>query len=212
MEELIFFAVIIFFSIIESIARSRKKRAGGSPQIPDEWEPEPAGREWQPPTRDVPTRTTTSYDADLSYDDLEVAEARDPRSGSEGMVPADIWEEIAGLARGRVRQLETRPEPPPPAPAPAPALPARLGWGKRTPKVGQAHRVHLAHQHYGTDPSERPPSALDALDPLARPLSADAKAVREQLRTGGRHALRQAVILQEILGPPSSMRSEGILE
>ena len=61
MEELIFFAVIIFFSIVESIARSRKaKRGGGSegslPELPDpsEWVPEP-------PVLEVP-----SYDADDS--------------------------------------------------------------------------------------------------------------------------------------------------
>ncbi len=194
MEELIFFAVIIFFSIIESIARRRKQRSAGSPPIPEEWEPEEKGREWRSET-----------------DEVEAPR----RSGSEAMIPGDIWEEIAGLARGRMRQLETQPEappPPPPVQTPPPAtLPARLGWGKRTPKVGQAHRVHLSHVEYGTDPSSRTRSAHDQIDPLARGLSADVKAVRKQLRHG-RHALRQAVILQEVLGPPVSIRPEGFRE
>jgi hypothetical protein len=223
MEELIFFAVIIFFSIIESIARSRKKKSGGSAQIPHEWEPD-AGRDTRRgraaptpggPAYEAPTYGTASYDSDRSYDELEVEEADSrevlpeataSRSGSEGMIPADIWEEIEGLARGRMRELETRPEPRASPPAPLP--PARLGWGKRAPSVGPTHRAHLAHQGYGTDPSERAPSALDGLDPLARSLSADAAAVRSQLRPGGRHALRRAVILREILGPPASLRPE----
>jgi hypothetical protein len=208
MEELIFFAVIIFFSIIESIARRRKKQSAGSPQIPEEWEPEETRREWR-------SETPATYDAERSYDDRGADEVEAPRrSGSEAMIPGDIWEEIAGLARGRMRQLETQPEAPPPPPVPAtpPAtLPARLGWGKRTPKVGQPHRVHLSHAEYGTDPSSRTRSAHDQIDPLARGLSADVKAVRKQLRHG-RHALRQAVILQEVLGPPVSIRPEGFRE
>lgn len=193
MEELIFFAVIIFFSIIESVARRRRKQSAGSPQSPEEWEPEETEREWRSET-----------------DEVEAPR----RSGSEAMIPGDIWEEIAGLARGRIRQLETQPEAPPPPPVPAtpPAtLPARLGWGKRTAKVGQQHRVHLSHAEYGTDPSSRARSAHDQIDPLALGLSADVKAVRKQLRHG-RHALRQAVILQEVLGPPVSIRPEGFRE
>lgn len=246
MEELIFFAVIIFFSIIESIARSRKKRSG-PPQIPEEWEPEEP-REWRPERARTEWRTerpretaTTTYDSDPSYDDVDVDEAADSRetppdstrpygttraegprgSGSEGMIPSDIWEEIAGLARGRQPQMEPpKPapqKPAPPAPVAAPKLPpstpapaARDAWGKRTPRVGQ-HRVHLAHAGYGTDPSSRAPSTHDGLDPLAQRLSRDVRAVRKQIR-GGRHALRQAVILQEVLGPPASMRSEPLLE
>lgn len=199
MEELIFFAVIIVFSILESIARSRKKRAGMQ-QIPNDGEP------------------------DRPYDDLDADDAADSsrpiprysepygsspgaetthRSGSEGMVPADIWQEIAGLARGRLEQMEKKPAPPPPPPTPS-----RVERGRRTPDVGEAHRVHRSHAGYGTDPSSRLPSAQDDLDPLARSLSADAASVRQQLRQGGRHALRRAMILQEILGPPASMRPE----
>jgi hypothetical protein len=245
MEELIFIAVIIFFSILESIARKRKARSGGTPQIPGEPETEEAewrvprggrgtasrgGRarapSYEPPSYEAPTRDTGS-----SYDDLEPEErvsrevlpeyARPhgtsvggaARPGSEGMIPADIWEEIAGLARGRVRELETKPKPrpspvSPPAPAPLP-VPARDAWGKRTPKVGQAHPVHRAHAYFGTDPSERPPSTFDR---LARSLSADAAAVRRQLRADGRHALRQAVMLQEVLGPPASLKPDRFSE
>ena len=232
MEELIFFAVIIFFSIIESIARKRKQQSG-QPQLPEEWEPEEPQPEWRPdrqrqewrPQGRAPASRPSpmpTYDAEPSYDEIEPDEVAGSRKtagpGSEGMIPSDIWEEISGLARGRMREMETRPEPSrpaPPAPMPPPKVPpattsARDAWGKRTPRGGQ-HRVHLSHAGYGTDPSSRAPSAHDTVDPLARRLSADVRAVRRSLR-GGRHALRQAVVLQEVLGPPASMHPESFLE
>jgi len=220
MEELIFFAVIIFFSIIESIARSRKKKAGGPTQLPEEWPPEEPQRDWRSETA---TTTTATYDAEPSYDGLPTDEAESgevlpqparPQSGgasrgSEGMIPADIWEEIAGLARGRMQDVERTQEPRKGLPAkrtPPPTFPAPI-TRRPAPSVPQEHRVHLAHAEYGTDPSSRARSRHDRLDPLARRLSADIRSARQQLRLG-RHALRQAVILQEVLGPPASMREE----
>jgi hypothetical protein len=70
------------------------------------------------------------------------------------------------------------------------------------------HSVHQSHAGFGTDPSARARSEQDGLDPLERRLSADASAVHQQLRTGGRHALRQAFILHEVLGPPVAMRPD----
>src|SRR5688572_11887653 len=124
MEQLIFFAVIIFFSIIESIARSRKQRQGGQlppapGEAPPEWE-----AEWKPeqprqrPMRPPPGRSDVpSYDDDASFDARTSEEGRTSEAGrsfdetasseeerrkraasSESMIPADIWEEIAGLA------------------------------------------------------------------------------------------------------------------
>ena len=223
MEELIFFAVIIFFSIIESIARSRKKRAGGPMQLPEEWRPEERQPDWRSEATTTTTTTTATYDAERSHDDVQADEAdsaevlpqpaRPQRGGasrgSEGMIPADIWEEIAGLARGRMQDLERTQEPRKGLPAkgtPPPTFPAPI-TRRPAPSVPQEHRVHLAHAEYGTDPSSRARSRHDQLDPLARRLSADIRSVRQQLRLG-RHALRQAVILQEVLGPPASMREE----
>ena len=100
------------------------------------------------------------------------------------------------------------------APAPTPdqsrtAQPARSRLPVRAPRSVPArpqHRVHLAHAGYGTDPSERPKSFHDTLDPLAEHLSADARAVRDQLRSRDANALRQAFILREVLGEPLGMR------
>jgi len=214
MEQLIFFAVIIIFSIIESVARSRKKRMGGQLPPPQDWESDEPERDW---SREP---TTATYDAEPSYDEVQLG-GESPsnegarRAGSEGMIPSDIWEEIAGLARTRMEQLE-KPAPPQPT-APPPRRAGGItraggvtppGRAPTPPRVPAQHRVHRAHAGYGTDPSSRARSAQDGLDPLARTVSLDIASVRRQLRLGGRHALRQAVILQEILGPPASMRPE----
>lgn len=242
MEQLIFFALIIIFSIIESAARSRKRKAGGPlPEVPPEWERDQTGQRRRPPTAEMP-----SYDADPSFDDRpsfdDVATSetatRERTRSSESMIPADIWEELAGLAKESQRPAETpKPAPPPkrappppprpappvrpapsmkPMPAPAPKPRAPITAQKRAtilapepaPEGTAGHMVHLSHAAYGTDPSTRARSAQDGLDPLAGRLSPDAQAVRRQLRGQGVHALRQAIILQEVLGPPVGSRPD----
>jgi hypothetical protein len=202
MEELIFFAVLIFFSIIESIARSRKQRQGGGqlPELPDE-EAREAQAKWE-------------------------AEQAERSRRRRVRPPTSIGEEIAGLAReAKVELPAPRPKPRPRLPQtqlpqerrvpgprkPAPrAAPARSRPAPPSPAFEgtPAHAVHLSHVSYGSDPSERARSAEDGLDPLARSLSADAAAVRRQLRGQGAHALRQALILQEVLGPPVASRPD----
>ena len=226
MEEFIFFAVIIFFSIIESIARSRKqKRAGELPEgsLPDM----PVPAEWEP---ELPDFELPTYDADPSYDD-QVAERpsssggatrpRAERSSSEEMLPGELLEELARLA-GRAPEPTARtlevPKESPPLPHPVPTRAARTPRAppvvrplpqravpNRTSSRGE-HRIHQAHAGYGTDPSTRAKSLQDDLDPLAQYLGKDAKAVRSQLRSKKTSELRQAFVLGEVLGPPVGMR------
>jgi hypothetical protein len=208
MEELIFFAVIIFFSIIDSIARSRKKKQqqmGTGAPVPTT--PDPRERKRSVPRYDTertheaqPTYETErtyeqqpTYEADASYDDAPSYDDDAPEeAGSQAMIPSDIWEEIAGLARGRT-PAPTRPAPPPPVEVAPPDA---------------THPVHRSHSDYGTDPSTRARSEQDGMDPLATRTSADALAVRRQLRHAGRHALRQAAMFHEILGPPVAIRPD----
>lgn len=278
MEELIFIALILFFSVLESIARQRKKRAGGTEgELPGGWrpdEPEEERSRWPgaerpegvgaPPGEGGPPRrerageraagTATpvpTYDADGSYEDVSLDEAasssesvlserrgsaseRKPPVSSEGMIPAEIWREIEALGRGgqaeapvleRRRRPAARPGPlPGPRPAPKPpapvARPRPAAPRPRTPppasppreaplpRRAEGERVHLAHADFGTDPSERAPSPRDRLEPIGRMLGRDAAAARRRLRGRDGTALREAVILQEILGPPVSMRPE----
>lgn len=216
MEQLIFIAIIVVFSILDSVARTKKKRqARGPVPTPDR------SRDWESEDEEE------SYDAEPSYDEIELAReeaeakarplpqytrpyestgATKPRptpKTSEGMIPADIWAEIAGLAKGRA--------PAPPEPTPR-RLPERRGpkhvSRESPPRPVETHRVHRAHAGFGTDPATRPPSAQDGLDPLARQLGLDAASARHQLLSRDRHALRQAVILQEVLGPPAALRPD----
>jgi len=251
-EELIFFGLIIFFSIIESIARSRKQKQGGQlPDVPPDWEqpraeprPRPTPRP-RPQPSEVPSYDTDpSFDSEPieargSYDDAKSREAveKGRARSSESMIPSEVWDEIAGLTREPARQEpSSMPQAPKPRKAPAPhpkrspvpqrpkpVQTSRAPVQKRTPQPKRAkvvaqpepgpegvtgHAVHLSHADYGTDPSARAPSAQDDLDPLARVLSRDAAAAREQLMGQGASALRQALILSEVLGPPAAERPD----
>jgi hypothetical protein len=205
MEQLIFFAIIIAFSIIDSIARTRKKRQAGEALPPTserqwEWEAEPESE-------------AESYDSQQSYDQVEPEYEYEqeppapskPRS-SEGMIPQDIWEEIAGLTKAPL------PPTPKPKPKPKPAPRPQVEYESIPKRPVETHRIHRAHAGYGTDPSSRARSEQDGLDPLARTLGLDAAAARSQLKSKGRHALRQAVILQEVLGKPAALRPDPFSE
>ncbi len=254
MEELIFFAVIIFFSILESIARSRKSKGGGAEgPLPDpaEWEAELP--ELEPSGSRRGQGDVRSYDDLESYDDAvegpvgPPASSR-PRPSSETMLPGDLLEQLEALARGRTMEREEAttidlPKQSPPLPTPVERTEVGTGHastdpvgthnpyrppgsrgldgpvgstapiGSRPPVRSGAitrrpdHFVHQSHAGYGTDPSSRPPSEQDGLDPLAEYLDDDGVRVRGQL-FGGRQALRQAFILKEVLGPPKALRED----
>lgn len=245
MEELIFFAVILFFSIVESIAR--KKKAGrtegsGGASRPDPSEPLEQQFEWTNNPPDLPTYDGDpsydegpSYDEQLSYDERGEG-ALQPRhaapsemsrsSSADTMLPGGLraeqeWVRRSGVQRERARTVKTSEQSPPlPAPTrtsssrtrvPAPPrsrTPRSKVVGRSAGRQGSEHPVHEAHAGYGTDPSERARSEQDGLDPLKWELSKDARAVRAQLLSHGDSGLRQAVILQEVLGPPVSMRDD----
>lgn len=153
------------------------------------------------------------------------ARRADERRGSEGLIPSEIWEEIQALARGEVpRKPEPEPAPepqsarvPPPVRVERRHAPAESAGGEspsaeapgRRRRVEPVpyrapHPVHTAHERYGTPVSARltPPAQVERGARTAA--AADAVAA---LR-GGREALRRAVILQEVLGPPVSLREE----
>ena len=211
MEELIFFGVIIAFTILDSVARTRKaKLAAEAENLAPSVTREPEAWEESIHDRDVPI-----FDPGPEFSDEQASHVEEPppRYGSqpdesesvraesepfsrgpssEMLLPRDLLGEFAGLVGG-LEDTPAKPVAPPPPPPPP------------TPEPRPEHRVHLAHADYGTDPSERAPSEQDGLDPLAEHLSADASWVRRQLRSRGIHALRQAVVMQEVLGPPAAL-------
>ncbi len=227
MEELIFFAVIIFFSIVESIARSRRAKRGG--EAPEEGGAERAGRP-ERAEREVETRRRTlptydedpPYDDEPSYDDQAVRAGRhrggvlthSDRPSSEEMLPGELLEELARMA-GRVEQRRARtlelPKESPPIPdrgAPDRAPGRRTKRTADRPVRTPEHPIHRAHANYGTDPSSRPPSFHDRLDPLAEVFDADASAVHAQLRSLDPDTLQRAIVLREVLGKPLALREE----
>jgi hypothetical protein len=205
--ELVFFAIIILFSVLESVARARKQREGGGAEGSEKREgrPRSEGRGRRP--RDEAGRLTRPEGARSAE-----------RESSDGMIPEELWEEIAGLAAGRPapskagkkggvakrpRPRQAEPRPQAPSSGSVPEL-----RGRFTPKALEVdeHPVHLSHAGYGTDPSERAKSEQDW-----RPSehgNRNAKRVRAMLRGSGADALKQAVILREVLGPPVAMRDD----
>ena len=209
MEELIFFALIGFASIIESVFRRRKARSGGGPVK-------------EAPTRDRrfereqgrPEESPT-YDSVPSYDEwvtatVPEASAKKPALDTLGsdlleVLLGETWQDEKDRAKQKlkarndeIRRLRMKVEE-------SSRAGASAGESVSPPSV---HQIHRTHAEFGTDPSERAPSEQDGLDPLARSLSAEAKAVRRQLRSDSASALRQAIVLQEVLGPPQSIRED----
>ena len=210
MEELIFFALIGFASIIESVFRRRKARSGGGPVK-------------EAPTRDRrfereqgrPEESPT-YDSVPSYDEwvtatVPEASAKKPALDTLGsdllevLLGGETWQDEKDRAKQKlkarndeIRRLRMKVEE-------SSRAGASAGESVSPPSV---HQIHRTHAEFGTAPSERAPSEQDGLDPLARSLSAEAKAVRRQLRSDSASALRQAIVLQEVLGPPQSIRED----
>lgn len=247
MEQLIFFAFIIFLSVVESLARSRRAKKAkergtapeGDPRYDFEWAQKSPDE--LPTYDDDPSYDDmASYDEEItSYDDAVEEDRVEPSRGrpsTETVLPGNLFEELAALAgqleaeQEKARTIRIpRESPPLPEPEEPLAIPTRGGSRASVPRpprratpvrVERApmrvptrslpqrpdHFVHSSHADYGTDPSERAPSAQDVLDPLRRPLSEDAAAVRKQLMSHSPSALRQAIILNEVLGPPLAMR------
>jgi len=110
------------------------------------------------------------------------------------ILPADLWAEITGLP------MEKTPVEKTPLPQREPVRTSRKPQPDRS-----VHPVHSTRREYGTDPSERTPSIQHG---LAGRLELDASVVRSQLGLMDREALRKAVILHEVLGPPLALREQ----
>ena len=115
------------------------------------------------------------------------------------ILPADLWEEITGAMR--------LPEPEPVEETPLPEREPVRTSRKRQPDPS-VHPIHSTHPEYGTDPSERTASIQHGLGSLTDSLELRASVARDQLGLGDRKALRKAVILHEVLGPPLALREQ----
>lgn len=136
MEQLIFVGIILLFSILEAVARKKKEGAEGGGDVPAP--PPPRVPEPRRPAR-APAPGPVAYDQDPTFDEevtsAEGSRRREATASSEGLIPGDVWEEIAALARGGVPP-SAKPGPatvPKPAPRPAPSSrPAPAPYQGRT--------------------------------------------------------------------------------
>jgi len=117
------------------------------------------------------------------------------------ILPADLWAEITGAMR--------LPEPEPVEETPLPERePVRTSRKRQPDPDPSVHPIHSTHPEYGTDPSERTASIQHGLGSLTDTLELRASVARDQLGLGDREALRKAVILHEVLGPPLALREQ----
>lgn len=202
MGELVFFAVIILFTILEAVAKRRKQSEAGEEggDEDESWTPAPVERQPKPKAE---RRPRVEGGASSSTDRGMPQRGAGREERSETMIPADLWEEIAGLATGTPRSKPKRAEP-----GGMHTEEARSLEPLKVERIADAHPVHRSHIGYGTDPSERAPSKED-WRPAERG-NRNAERVRAMLRgSEGTDALKQAVILREVLGPPVSMKDKG---
>ncbi len=201
---ILFVIVFLVAPLIDGVARKRRK-ARTTAQIPtptpqpEEFEYEhedDRGDGWSGAGTLEPYHTPSSGESD--------------RSGSEGLLPTDLWEEIAGLSRGDLPQL----------PDPEPRQPSR-----RADELEEYHPpapVAARERHTPLPASRMSPRIPPGSNPTAkrrgrsRPPVGEKRSTRSHLGAadvrrllqgaGGRESLRRAVIFSEILGPPKSMQ------
>ena len=148
-------------------------------------------------------REPVALDWDQEEEEIWSEEPLARESGRERkateILPADLWEEITGAMR--------LPEPEPVEETPLPEREPVRTSRKRQPDPS-VHPIHSTHPEYGTDPSERTASIQHGLGSLTDTLELQASVARDQLGLGDRKALRKAVILHEVLGPPLALREQ----
>jgi len=232
--ELIFFVLIVLFSILESVARKRKEgqeKGGGAEERRGDGGSGRPGRQ-RGGERSAPDPHSEREGAPVSED-------------STGMIPDDLWAELEDMLGAGSRQpggeegrevgsldpggapssapgeeaepvgYADRTSPSPSEPSPRPAGVPSTATSRKAPRPpvglpspGEPHPVHRSHIGFGTDPSERAAveaaAAPTAKSPLQHEKTDRLRAVLRGER--GREAVREAVLLREILGPPVALR------
>jgi hypothetical protein len=226
-EELIFLAILVVFSILEAVSKKRRQAAEGEEEA-DGADVGSRGEEGSRTDREEEVEPF-AVESRLPSSGRDAPAPFEP-TGSEEMVPRDIWEEIAALARGetpgpggrggkgaevepgRPAEPEPRRRPLPPGgrePVPS-TSPVRRGQAGRD-EIGRGgggigrRPPGRGRPQFGTDPSERRPVA----EPTRRRGGDELRAVRQALLESGPAEARKAVILHEVLGKPLAYRDEG---
>ena len=201
MEDSGFILWIIIFAVavLQGIGQKKKKPGQKGGRVPGAPRPKRAPR---------PVASTSQPSGE--------GEAVDGEETSEGMIPSDVWAEILGLARGDA------PEPKEQIPTPEEDSLVLADVPEREPRPERretrpapvSREFPVSH---GADAVLHPtqPSRYESrLAVRGIPESAEKPVGRSGIKTGlfgsgSPRELRKAVVLQEVLGPPVSMKEEG---
>lgn len=254
-EGLLFLALLVFW-VMEAISSARKKRQQGEGPLPGEVPEEvrlpdrPKGsrtvdraeeRGTRFPDRATPRERSALPERGGRETPAGRGGARPEAISSEeeltavpegdraaGMLPRDLWEELAALARGevpgRARPAEV-PVPVPPRPSPpveserarearTRAARKREGHGlesrrREQPQAAPARVVVGSDEAMAARARQRhtPAAVMAAAEVVPERREPGADAFRAVFGGTGRADLRRAVVLREVLGPPLSLRS-----
>jgi len=231
MDGLIFLVVIVVFSLLEGVLRKQKAAQQARLRLSGDLTRDRR----HGPTQDgqledgqygfvEDEQFETTYGSESSYDEVDdiqeysnqYREAPPSKPSPSGITREmkDVWDWRSPLVAGAQPQASDLEQPAPRAPRTETAAVVRAETTAVTQRAtrglttSQEHIVHGSHIGYGTDPSQRAPSEQDGLDPLAEHLGTDAGAVHQLFASRDSHALRQAIILQEVLGLPSAFRGD----
>jgi len=209
---LFFWLIIMAVAVLQGIGQ-RKKKAGQKPGVGTG---PPRPRPDQRPEQALPKPASNSTGASASQE-LSQGKAK----SSEGMIPAEIWDEILGLAQGRPPRAE--PDPGPPAEEIPISVPREEGPRETSPATVVARREsrpppeerafpssHGAEAAlHKTDPSDVESRLAVSTPPLPAAGRGGSRRVKAELfGDGSPEDLRKAIILQEVLGEPLAFRKD----
>ena len=196
----IFWIIIFAVAVLQGIGQKKKKPGQKGGRVPGASRPKGAPR---------PVASTSP-----TQDEGGDGEGGDGEETSEGIIPSDVWAEILGLARGELPKAEEQI----PVPAEDPVL-ADVPERKPRP-VGREASLAPAPREFpvsrGADAVLHPTPASRFESRLAvrgTTESAEKPVGRSGIKpglfgSGSPGDLRKAVILQEVLGPPVSMKED----
>ncbi len=209
MEAFVVILAVLIFSIFDAAVRKQRRTGGGAP----------AGgrdRSGTPPSGSTPGSGWGALRDSLLDAAQRAAEARRESVGrtspSAGALAPELWDEIRKLARARgaeVPGVEPARRPGAPAlPAPAPRAFTPVATAARPAPAAPVHPVHRTHPKMGRPLAERLSPLDNPEDEAVRDRPAPEVTDVRRMLGGGAKALRRAVILEEVLGPPAALRGD----
>jgi hypothetical protein len=187
----IFWIIIFAVAVLQGIGQKKKKPGQKGGRVPGASRPKGAPR---------PVAST----------------AGDGEETSEGMIPSNVWAEILGLARGdapKPKEQISTPEEDSLVLADAPEREPRPERRETRP-APVSREFPVSHGADAVLHPTKPSKYESRLAGRGIPESVEKPVGRSGIKTrlfgsGSPRDLRKAVVLQEVLGPPVSMKEEG---